>query len=198
MSNDNEKSYDKIANQFSANRKQSKVNKLVIEFGTLLRTGDSILDVGCGTGVPIARYLADRGFKITGIDISSKLLVEARKNVPEGIFFKSDVIDLRTEEKFEGIVAWDSLFHLKLNEHEQVFKKLYSSLKDNGYLLFTHGGGIGGEITGEMYGHKFTYSTLGSERTKELLEDLGFKILTWEVDELGNGYMIGLARKTLS
>jgi cyclopropane fatty-acyl-phospholipid synthase-like methyltransferase len=40
-------------------------------FSTLLSQGASILDIGCGSGEPIARYLIDRGFAVDGVDVSN-------------------------------------------------------------------------------------------------------------------------------
>lgn len=199
MSNDNEQSYDNIATNWTSSRNQSTVHELVIQFSNLFKPGDSILDVGSGSGMPNAKYLEKKGFKITGIDISSKLVEEAIKNVPKGKFIKSDMIEFQTDEKYNGIIAWDSLFHLKINEHKEAFKKLYELLKNNGYLLFTHGGSEG-EITGEMHGQKFSYSSLGPEKTRQLLEKLGFEIIKWELTEgkpnsEDKGYLIALVKK---
>jgi predicted TPR repeat methyltransferase len=196
MTNENEQSYDTTAKQFIASRRQTKVHALVVQFGDLLKSGDSLLDVGCGAGIPNAKYLADKGFHIIGIDVSSMLLSEARKTVPNAMFVKADIVDFHTNKRFNAILAWDSLFHLKLSEHEIVFRKVYWFLKDNGYLLFTHGGGTGGEITGDMFGQRFSYSTLGEEKTRKLLEHLGFKIIHWEIDDSENGYLIGLVKKS--
>src|SRR4051812_28243948 len=56
-----------------------------------LRPGSRVLDVGCGTGVPTARGLADAGHHVTGIDISEGMLRIARREVPEGEFHLLDV-----------------------------------------------------------------------------------------------------------
>lgn len=45
--------------------------------------GSHILDFGCGSGVPIAKYFIDRGYKITGIDGSEKLINLAKDRFPQ-------------------------------------------------------------------------------------------------------------------
>jgi len=195
MSSDNEKSYDKIAESFISARKEAKANELVVRFSELIPPGSDILDVGCGAAIPNAKYLSEKGFRITGIDISHKLLEEAQTNVPGGEFIKTDIAGYETNKKFAGIVAWDSLFHLKREEHEAVFQKLYDLLESNGYLLFTHGGSEG-EIQSEMFGEKFTYSSPGPDKIKVILENLGFKVVEWIVDlSASEGYLIALVRK---
>lgn len=191
----NEDSYNKIASSFNASRKGSSVSLSVLTFTTDLKKGAQVLDVGCGSGVPITKYLVEHGMQVTGIDISSQLLDLAASNVPQGKFVKVSISAYQTDEKFDGIVAWDSLFHLQPYEHERVFAKLYKLLNEKGYLLFTHGGAKG-QIMGEMYGETFYYSSPGPENIKSLLQGLGFTPLAWEVDSSeANGYMIVLMGK---
>ena len=49
-----------------------------------LPPGSRVLDVGCGTGIPTARQLADAGHRVTGVDISDGMLALARRDVPGG------------------------------------------------------------------------------------------------------------------
>lgn len=195
----NEDSYDKIADWFVECRRNSELGKafLFFDFLELLEPATNILDVGCGGGIPIAKFLVKRGFCISGIDISAKMIEIAKKNFPQASFAKADIVSFSTEEKFGGIVAHDSLFHLEYEQHGKVFAKLYDFLKPNGVLLFTHGGGKG-EIEGEMNGEKFFYSSLGPEKLRKVLEEIGFKIENWNVDKSdGNGYMIGIVKKVV-
>ena len=71
-----------------------------------------MLDVGCGTGVPIARALAER-YRVTGVDVSREMVRVARRNVPEGEFVCSDVMSVDFEPGgFDVVVALYSIFHL--------------------------------------------------------------------------------------
>src|SRR3954453_12586023 len=56
--------------------------------------GSRVLDVGCGTGLPTARQLADAGFDVTGIDSSEGMLQLAGRDVPTATFRRLDVADL--------------------------------------------------------------------------------------------------------
>ena len=191
----NEDSYNKIASSFHLSRKYSSVSRSVITFSGFLQRGAHVLDVGCGSGVPITKYLTEKGLQVTGIDTSSKLLDFAALNVPHGKFINGSISAYQTNEKYDGIVAWDSLFHLRPHEHEPVFEKLYMLLRENGHLLFTHGGSKG-HILGKMHGEMFYYSSPGPENIRDLLQGFGFTILEWEVDRSeANGYMIALVKK---
>lgn len=59
-----------------------------------LPAGSRVLDLGCGTGMPTARQLADAGFRVTGVDLSTGMLARARENVPEAEFRQADIADL--------------------------------------------------------------------------------------------------------
>lgn len=175
------------------------MSKFIVRFSKFLKSRQEILDIGCGAGIPNDLFLAGKGLRITGIDISAELLKIATKNIPKNDFIKADILKYRSNKKFSGIIAWDSLFHLKLKEHKKVFKKIYSLLKNNGYFLFTHGGSEG-EVKGNMFGERFSYSSLGPTKTRLFLEQIGFKIVSWVVDEQPNnkgnhGHMVAIVQK---
>ena len=95
--------------------------------GLLERLGDgaSVLDVGCGTGVPIARALAAR-YRVTGVDVSREMVRLARRNVPDGEFICSDVMSVDFEPGgFDAVVALYSIFHLAREEHGALFRRIW-------------------------------------------------------------------------
>lgn len=69
------KRYDLIATGFSEMRDSFATEQKYIDlFIQHLKPGSHILDVGCGSGYPIASYLIEHGFEVTGIDGSKELL----------------------------------------------------------------------------------------------------------------------------
>jgi len=66
--------YDRIAERFAKARSGFRERVYVDRFITLAAPGAHVLDLGCGTGVPIARYLIDHGFRVTGVDSSHAML----------------------------------------------------------------------------------------------------------------------------
>ena len=81
-----ETGYDTIACAYHDSKDPMHNMDLLERLGCLLPAKSEVLDVGCGAGVPNAKYLSDQGHSVTGIDISSKMLELARKNVPSGKF----------------------------------------------------------------------------------------------------------------
>ena len=64
------------------------------DLASLLPSEAAVLDLGCGAGVPVTRWLADRGFAVTGVDVSAKQLELARTDVPGGTFIKADMTEV--------------------------------------------------------------------------------------------------------
>lgn len=99
-----------------------------------LAAGARVLDVGCGSGVK-SKYLIEQGFKVTGIDISDKLLEIAKREVPEGDFRVLSMMELDTMvETFDGVFAQASLLHIPKKDAGDVIKKMAGRLTPDGLL----------------------------------------------------------------
>ncbi|PBC65420.1 methyltransferase [Streptomyces sp. Tue6028] len=82
-----------------------------------LPAGSRVLDLGCGTGVPTSRQLADAGFEVVGIDLSGGMVELARGYVPAATFHQMDIADLRPGGprdlgRFDAVAAFFSLLML--------------------------------------------------------------------------------------
>lgn len=209
-------SYDAIAEQWHAEaRDQTYVARTLGYVDQVLEnlaSGAKVLDLGCGTGEPVARYIIEKGFRVVGVDESKKMLEIARRVVPEAEFIQSDMVEVQLTDKFAAAVAWDSIFHVERQHHPAVYRKLADALESGGRLLLSTGGsGVDAsmvdstseagpiEVTGftsEMYGHTFFYSGYEPEITRKLLEAAGFEIEMWEVDDPSSrGHIAVIARK---
>lgn len=170
-------SYDKIVEQWDNARKNGSISSLLVLFADKLKDGSSVLDIGCGTGEPVTKFISEHNFVITGIDISSKMIEKAQSlNLKNANFFVADFFDFKPNEKFDGIVAFDSFFHFPKEKRRIIYKIAAKMLKKDGYLLFTHGK-YDLKITNEMFGEEFYYSSLGTKEVKLLLHEAGFEII---------------------
>ncbi len=93
----------------------------VDRFLALLGPGASILDVGCGAAEPMAGYLVRAGCRVTGVDTSGPLLALARERLPEQEWIEADMRGLAAGRRFDGLVAWNSLFHLSPEDQVEMF-----------------------------------------------------------------------------
>lgn len=96
----------------------------------------SILDIGCGSGVPYGQYLVENQCKLTGIDISQAQIEKAKKNLPASTtLICGDFLSTRLEPYYDGIVMLYSLYHIHRDQHHAVLSKLYELLDDEGVIL---------------------------------------------------------------
>lgn len=128
-------SYDKHASAFAEKFKGLLELHRRDEFGrfmALLGPNKDILDVGCGGG-DHAKYFLDLGYRVTGIDISEKMVALSRE---KGI--DARVMDLEAmsfpHQSFDGIWAVTSLLHVPKKRMPMVVDKLHAVLRDNGFL----------------------------------------------------------------
>lgn len=171
--------YDEICPQWDEYRKKTSVNKCIADFSRRLKPNSSILDVGCGTGYPIDFFLSERGFRITGIDSSAKMIEKASSlKLKNTEYHVADLFGFRTEEKFDAIIAFDCLWHICHDNQKYIYGTIASLIKKGGYFIFTHGK-KDGEIYGEMMGQTFYYSALDAEEVKKILISEGFEIISF-------------------
>ena len=171
--------YDEICPQWDEYRKKTSVNKCIADFSRRLKPNSSILDVGCGTGYPIDFFLSERGFRITGIDSSAKMIEKAASlKLKNTEYHVAELFGFRTEEKFDAIIAFDCLWHICHDKQKYIYGTIASLIKKGGYFIFTHGK-KDGEIYGEMMGQTFYYSALDAEEVKKILISEGFEIISF-------------------
>ena len=98
----------------------------------------------------------------------------ARHRHPDVVFHRQDICEWPIEEKYDFITAWDSIWHIPLEQQENVLTKLVSSLNSGGVFIFSFGGTVEqGEHTNDAMGPEVYYSTLGTNGFLELIISLG-------------------------
>lgn len=188
--------YDHIAAEWHAAPRAFTAKKYVDLLLGELEPGAEVLDLGCGTGEPVARYLLGRGFRVLCVDESAAMLEIARRVVPAAELMRADMCELEPGRLFAAAVAWDSVFHVERSRHATVFERLAALLTPGAPLLLSAGGSGHEGFTSEMYGHDFFYSGHDPEETLRLLGAAGFRVeLCEEDDPSSRGHIAVLARK---
>lgn len=145
-------------------------------FCALVTPGAPVLDVGCGGGDPIARYLAEQAHPVTGVDTSPTLIGRAAERLPDHTWMVRDMRGLDLGSAFGGIVAWDSFFHLTASDQRQMFPVFRAHAAPGAALMFTSGPGEG-EAIGSFQGEPLYHASLSGEDYRRLLADNGFGVV---------------------
>lgn len=189
--------YDLIADQWSQERQTLgfREHPYVDRFLDLTESGSHILDLGCGSGRPIGRYLLNRGFRLTGVDASLVMLDLARTNCPEAELIVGDMTSVVLSDRYDGIIAWDSIFHIPKAQHAALFFNMYRWVRPGAPVLLSLGG-TEDEFTAPMFNVEFFYSGHAPEVSTALLREAGFDILLSEIDDPSSrGHLAVLCRK---
>ncbi len=188
--------YDRIADAYAAQRDRFASLEYLERCAAILPVAAKVLDVGCGAGLPVDRFLVGHGCDVTGIDISPRMIDLARRNVPEATFEVRDMSELAAGEySVGGIVSFYAIFHTPRDQHAALFATLRSFLPGGGALLVTMGGGEWEGSEADFHGAEMHWSHYGPRRNREIVEAAGFEVVLDEIDNAaGERHQVILAR----
>lgn len=157
-----------------------------------------VLDIGCGMGEPIAAYLIECGLRVTGVDASSSLIALCRARFPDHEWIVGDMRALALNQRFDAILAWDSFFHLTMDDQRAMFSRFADHAQPGAPLMFTSGPRAGTAM-GEYHGEPLHHASLAPEEYRALLAQNGFGVTAFEPDdESCGGHTIWLAASTFA
>jgi SAM-dependent methyltransferase len=157
------------------------------QFLRLVPPGGSILDLGCGSAEPIARFLIEQGYEVTGADSSPSMIDICKRRFPLQQWIVADMRGLCLETRFNGIIAWDSFFHLCPEDQRRMFPLFRTHSAPNAALLFTSGP-ASGEAIGEYRGEPLYHGSLEGAEYRELLDHNGFAIVSHVAEDITCGH----------
>ena len=152
-----------------------------------------ILDIGCGSGFPIANYFIEKNFSVTGIDGSQELLNIAKNKCPKMRGLYGDVRTIEFNETVDAIVEWWCLFHLPKSDHELMIARFAQWLKPGGILEFTSGDSEFEGTNSNMLNQELHFYSLDPEVYEQHLKNYGFEILLKESDQ--DQHLVWIAKK---
>jgi SAM-dependent methyltransferase len=148
-------------------------------FLSLIPAGGTILDLGCGSGEPVASHLIRKGYKVTGVDSSPSLLDMCRRRFPEAEWLVGDMRELALRRRFDAILAWYSFFHLHFDDQRAMFRRFADHSAPGAVLMFA-AGPRHGEAIGEWQGEPLYHASLSPEEYCRLLAGNGFQLLSFQ------------------
>ena len=141
-----------------------------------------VLDIGCGSGQPIASYLVERGMQVTGVEAPRTLTDLLAQNVPSATVVQADMRGLDLGQTFDAIIAWDSFFHLSAEDQKPMFATFAQHAAPRAALMFTSGH-LAGEAIGQVADAPIYHASLDPEEYRQLLNDNGFKVLRYTPED---------------
>jgi cyclopropane fatty-acyl-phospholipid synthase-like methyltransferase len=110
----------------------------VLQWAKRLKPGASILDIGCGNGVPISETLHREGFRVYGVDASETLTAKFRERFPDITVECNSIEESRFFDRtFDAVVAWGVVFILPADTQRNLIGKVARVLNGGGQFLFT-------------------------------------------------------------
>jgi trans-aconitate methyltransferase len=180
--------YERHALSWDADRRAAGwLDKPYIErFLSFVPRGATVLDLGCGGGSPVALHMVANGFRVTGVDSSPTLVSLCRTRMPDQEWIVGDMRSLALGRRFQGILAWDSFFHLRHQDQQTMFKIFALHAAPAAILIF-NAGFDHGEAIGSYRGDPLYHASLDASEYQALLADAGFELIEHSINDPAKG-----------
>ncbi|MET9834955.1 class I SAM-dependent methyltransferase [Streptomyces sp. NPDC006385] len=147
-----------------------------------LPAGSRVLDLGCGTGMPTALQLAEAGFQVVGVDLSSAMVALAREHVPAGVFHQADIADLQPGGswdlgRFDAVAAFFSLLMLPRAEIPLALRTIHDLLPPGGLFALSMVEADVDDFSIPFIGSTIRVSGYLRDELREVVEAAGFEIV---------------------
>lgn len=186
--------YERVAAGFALRRDRSLFERRWLDRALGFAPGRKVLDLGCGPGLPIAAYLADRRAEVTGVDGAAAMVRLFEANLPRARAVHADMRGLDLGESFDLILAWDSFFHLCDDDQRGMFATFAAHARPRSVLLFTSGPEAG-EAIGMVEGERIYHASLSPTDYRALLAAHDFEVLAFTPEDPDcHGHSVWMAR----
>ena len=183
--------YNRIGSDYHV-RRYARTDANKVHFDELIHyfpDSGRLLDLCCGSGVPVAKYFRDHGFEITGIDISEVMIKIAREQIPDGDFQLGDMSEVDFDEgAFDLIVSTYAIIHVRREKQEALFRNIHRWLRPGGRTYLVLGDADQPAVIKEdWHGVQMYWSYYSPETYDRLFLKIGFRKVWSEEVTLSNG-----------
>jgi SAM-dependent methyltransferase len=185
--------YERHPVSWDADRRAARwSDKPYIErFVRLLSGGATVLDLGCGGGVPVALHMTAHGVRVTGVDSSPTLISLCRARMRDQEWIVADMRSLALGRRFDGVLAWDSF----LQDDQRRMFPIFAGYSAPGGILMFNAGFSEGEAVGSYRGDPLYHASLDPSEYEALLAGVGFELIEHSInDPVKGGRIFWLAR----
>jgi 2-polyprenyl-3-methyl-5-hydroxy-6-metoxy-1,4-benzoquinol methylase len=187
---DRSNGYEGVAREFLTGRggpQSSRIGATSIrEWARQLTPGVTVLDLGCGSGIPTTETLIDEGLSVHAVDAAPSFVEAFQRRFPNVPVVCEPVEDSSFfGRRFDAVLAWGLIFLLESSTQEALIRRFADALKPEGRLLFTSPPQAitwNDAMTGQES------RSLGAEAYRRLLAEAGFTVLDEYEDEGENHY----------
>jgi SAM-dependent methyltransferase len=176
--------YDSLAERYlawSAAVVGDPRDRFLADLAARLPSRASVLDLGCGAGVPSTQQLAER-FEVTGVDISLEQVRLARSRISNARFICCDLMNLElAAAAFDAITGLYVISHIPREYHAALFGRVARWLKPGGLFLASLGARGCPDWTGEWQGVQMFFSSHDADTNRRLLAAAGLRPILDEV-----------------
>lgn len=177
--------YDAIAERYAAWTGEALTGARAWAVATLdahAAPGAAVLDLGCGTGVPVSRALAAR-YAVTGLDASARSVALARRNVPGATFLHADMAQATFPAgAFAAVIACYAIIHVPRAEHAALLRRIAGWLQPGGLLIATMGAAGAEGVDPDWLGAPMYWSHFDAATNARLVEEAGLPVLETIID----------------
>ena len=183
--------YDEFARTYDDNRGLFDMSPVIADFMADLPATGNLLDLGCGAGEPFAKEFLDRGWSVTGVDFSARMLELAARYVPRMTRVHGDMREVAFNAgSFDAVCAVYSLFHVPHAQHPEIFRRVRSWLRSQGVFFFTYAtraytGHERFDGSKEFLGQSLFYSHATPDELRQQLGTAGFHNVEAEERSIG-------------
>lgn len=174
--------YEAVGPQWAEARCQSLFEREWLDRFISLLPGQEVLDIGCGSGQPMAAFLQANGITVTGLDGAASQCALFRQNFPECSVIQADMRRMSLGGRFDGLLAWNSYFHLSQADQRKVIAVFAAHARNGAALMFTSGPAAG-EAFGTVAGRSVYHASLDPEEYRSILSEAGFEVLAHRAED---------------
>jgi cyclopropane fatty-acyl-phospholipid synthase-like methyltransferase len=141
---DRSNGYEKVSAEFLAHRGNSRTRSNAIgvnavrKWAKTLPHGSSVIDLGCGPGVPITVVLVEEGLQAFGVDAAPSFVAAFQHNLPGTPVACEPVLESSFFNRtFDAVLSIGLMFLLNADEQHRLIQRFAEVLVPGGRLLFT-------------------------------------------------------------
>jgi len=139
--------YNILSRAYRADTADEATQQQYVEWLGLVRdrtpAGGDVLDLGCGNGIPAAKWLSGNGFRVTGVDLSDTMVARARELVPGATFLRGDATSVGEIDFdaccFDAVVSFYALIHVPITDQPGIISRAARWLRPGGLFVVTVG-----------------------------------------------------------